>query len=30
MFKDAVKATGPEDRLVVKDLIELVDESLED
>jgi Fe-S oxidoreductase len=29
MFKDAVKATGHEDRLVVKDLIELVDESLE-
>jgi len=29
MYKDAVKATGHEDRLVVKDLIELVDESLE-
>jgi Fe-S oxidoreductase len=30
MYKDAVKATGYEDRMVVKDLIELVSESLEE
>ena len=28
MFKDAVKTSGCEDRLVVKDLIELVHEAL--
>jgi Fe-S oxidoreductase len=28
MYRDAVKTTGTEDRLVVKDLIELVEEAL--
>jgi hypothetical protein len=29
MYRDAVKTAGQEDRLVVKDLIELVEEALE-
>jgi hypothetical protein len=28
MYRDAIKTTGKEDRIVVKDLIELVDEAL--
>jgi Fe-S oxidoreductase len=28
MYRDAVKTTGKEDRIIVKDLIELVDEAL--